>query len=86
MRSRAVLAGAVGAILATAAVEAQPAANRDWEYHGGPASDRFSPLTQITPANVGGLKEVWRFPMGAGGLETQPVMIGRTVYLVTVGR
>jgi quinoprotein glucose dehydrogenase len=58
----------------------------DWAYHGGGAADRYSPLAQITPANVTGLKEAWRFAMPAGGLETQPIMIGHTAYVVTTER
>ncbi len=44
------------------------------------------PLSQITPANVGGLKEAWRYPMPAGGLQAQPMMVGRTLYVVTTQR
>jgi quinoprotein glucose dehydrogenase len=62
------------------------ATSTDWAFHGGSASDRYSPLTQITPANVTGLTEAWRFPMEAGGLETQPIKIGDTVYVVTTSR
>jgi quinoprotein glucose dehydrogenase len=62
------------------------ATSTDWAFHGGSASDRYAPLTQITPANVAGLTEAWRFPMEAGGLETQPIKIGDTVYAVTTSR
>lgn len=65
---------------------AQLPVNSDWQYHGGSAVDRFSPLDQITAANVSGLKEAWRFPMAAGGLESQPIKIGDTAYLVTTAR
>ena len=37
------------------------AANVGWETYGGHVSgDRYSPLTQITKANVGRLKLAWR--------------------------
>jgi quinoprotein glucose dehydrogenase len=65
---------------------AQAPSASDWQYHGGDAVDRFSPLDQVTPANVAQLKEAWRFPMEAGGLESQPIKIGDTVYLVTTTR
>jgi quinoprotein glucose dehydrogenase len=71
------------AILTAASAHGQQA---DWSYHGGPASDRYSPLSQITPANVTGLKEAWRFPMDRGGLQSQPLVIGRTVYAPTTTR
>ena len=77
--------GALATAMTTAGAYAQ-AANTDWLYHGGSAVDRYSPLTQITPANVTGLKEVWRFPMPPGGLETQPLKVGNTVYVVTTER
>lgn len=58
----------------------------DWHYNGGTSGDHYAPLSQITPANVAGLKEVWRYPMPAGGLQAQPMMIGRTLYVVTTQR
>jgi len=50
-----------------------------------PASQRHSPLAQITPANVGRLELAWRFPTGAmrGGHEGAPLVAGDTLYLVT---
>src|SRR5690348_6549069 len=36
-----------------------------WEYWGGdPGGKRFSPLKQITPANVGNLVRAWEFHTG----------------------
>jgi len=58
----------------------------DWLYNGGFNNDHYAPLSQITPANVGRLKEAWRYPMPAGGLQAQPMMIGRTLYVVTTQR
>jgi len=81
---------AIGSALALAfsmpAMAAPDPASADWLYHGGGASARYSALTQITPANVSGLKEAWRFPMPAGGLESQPIKIGDTVYVITTNR
>ncbi|HET8749807.1 MAG TPA: PQQ-binding-like beta-propeller repeat protein, partial [Sphingomicrobium sp.] len=43
----------------------------DWpEYGGTNAAWRFSPLTQITPENVGKLRKVWE--VHTGGLPTNP--------------
>ena len=55
-------------------------------YSGNYSGQRHSLLTQITPANVIGLKEAWRFPMEAGGLESQPIKVGHTVYVITTTR
>ena len=49
-------------------------------------AQRFSRLSQITPANVDGLEEVWRIRLGMmpegkiGALEATPLMIGDTLY------
>ena len=58
-----------------------------------PAGTRFSPLTQITPANVSRLKVAWVYHMkpGAGAprsggfhpSEDQPLVVGSTMYVVT---
>jgi quinoprotein glucose dehydrogenase len=57
----------------------------DWPVYGGDArSDRYSPLTQITPHNVGKLELVWRVDIAeAGDPETNPLIIGRTLYAFT---
>jgi len=59
----------------------------DWTTWGGDAAgSRFSPLDQLTPANVGGLKPAWTFhfgpgPKGApGALEGTPLKLGDTLY------
>jgi quinoprotein glucose dehydrogenase len=58
----------------------------DWTYHGGAGVQRYSALTQITPANVSTLKEAWRFKMAAGGLESQPTIVGGVAYMLTTDR
>src|ERR1700734_2218898 len=59
-----------------------PAARIDWAaYNGGVTGDHYSPLKQITTANVRQLKEAWRFDAGAnGGVQTNPLIVGRTLY------
>lgn len=59
----------------------------DWAAFGNDqGGQRFSPLTQIDPGNVGKLQVAWEAdtgPMGpgpAGGLEVVPIMIGTTLY------
>jgi quinoprotein glucose dehydrogenase len=72
--------------LAFALTAQGPQSNVDWEYSGGPAQDHYSPLAQITRENVGRLTEAWRFTMPAGGSQSQPMMIGSTLYVLTTER
>ncbi|HWE47799.1 MAG TPA: membrane-bound PQQ-dependent dehydrogenase, glucose/quinate/shikimate family [Caulobacteraceae bacterium] len=71
----------------------------DWIYYGRTASgDRFSPLTQITPANVSGLKEAWRMRTGdmpkpgenskghEFNFEATPIKVGDALYFCTPHR
>ncbi len=59
----------------------------DWPAYGGTyAARRYSPLGQITPANVTRLERAWTFRTGdlpeeKWGAETTPLKIGDTVYL-----
>jgi quinoprotein glucose dehydrogenase len=72
----------------------------EWPTYGhDPGGTRFSPLTQITPANVGKLQVAWRYHMrprkadagGNGGDrrsgfamgETTPVVAGGVMYITT---
>jgi quinoprotein glucose dehydrogenase len=62
-------------------------ASGDWlNYGNDPGGKRFSPLGQITPANVQKLKVAWSVPLGddapgvAQGLEVTPLKIADTVY------
>lgn len=69
----------------------------EWPVFGGdPGAQRFSPLDEITPANVARLKKAWEWetaevPMtdSAGGqispgpFEATPIMLGDTLYLPT---
>ena len=62
-------------------------ADEDWAAYGRSlAGTRYSPLHQITPANVGKLKEAWVFhtgdlPKKRWGAETTPLKIGNRIYL-----
>lgn len=72
----------------------------DWQFYGRtPKGDRFSPLDQITPANVGRLQVAWMTRTGdtmrpgedVGGtdaghefnFEATPIKIGDTLYVCT---
>jgi quinoprotein glucose dehydrogenase len=66
----------------------------DWPDYGGTnAAWRFSPLTQITPANVGKLTKVWEVHTGGlptdpdylklSGTENTPLKVGNLLYTCT---
>jgi quinoprotein glucose dehydrogenase len=59
----------------------------EWPVYGGSnASDRYSPLREITPANVAGLEEAWRFDTGeSGGFQVNPIVIHGVMYSPTPG-
>src|SRR5476651_1145027 len=53
-------------------------------------ANRYSPLTQITPANVGTLQQVWSVHIKPAGFtgpmredEAIPIVIGNTMYLAS---
>ena len=77
-------ARALGLMLAVA-LGATLSAQREWrDYAGGPDSSRYVAATQITKANVSGLKEVWRFETPDGGrLQTTPLVVDGTMYVVS---
>jgi len=66
----------------------------DWTAYGGTErATRYSPLTQITPQNVGRLKLAWTYRTGdlpaaadaqtAWTFEATPLKVGDTLYLCT---
>ncbi|GEJ57716.1 alcohol dehydrogenase [Anaeromyxobacter diazotrophicus] len=61
------------------------AAGGDWPtYNGSYAGDRFSPLAEITSANVSGLKPICTFDTGdKGAFQVGPVVVGGVMYLTT---
>ncbi|WP_415418991.1 glucose/quinate/shikimate family membrane-bound PQQ-dependent dehydrogenase [Acetobacter malorum] len=71
--------------------DAQDAADADWPAYGRTQfGDRYSPLKQITPANVSGLKVAWVFrthdlktPNDPGEFtdEVTPIKVRDTLYL-----
>ena len=69
-----------------------PAQARDgeWHHYGNlQAGRRYSPLTQITPANVGALTESWTYSLGkepngeAAPFQATPLKIGEKLYFCT---
>ncbi len=75
------VAGMSGLLLALVLLAAAPASS--WEYWGGDSGgQRFSPLAQITPANVGDLVRAWQFH--TGDLEARaPALMARTKFEAT---
>src|SRR3954469_15878976 len=70
-----------------AAAPAQPQPT-DWPSTGNdPGSMKYSPLTQITPANVSQLAVAWTYDMGvpAAGYTITPIVINRVMYLPVNG-
>ena len=66
-------------------VLAAGAASADWpHYGGGPGQTRYSPLTGITPANVGRLRVAWTYDTGdafpGSEMQCQPVVAHGVLY------
>ncbi len=63
----------------------EPLPRTDWPVYGGQAAGQhYSALKQINRGNVQQLHEVWRFDAAeAGGLETNPIIVGRTLFAYT---
>jgi glucose dehydrogenase len=75
------VAGCVCLAVAFAAADGQ-----DWPFHDHDAGgQRFSPLEQITPANVAALQPAWTFDTGVTGIQVTPLVVGGIMY-VTAGR
>ena len=57
----------------------------EWHtYSGTFASHRYSPLTQISTANVASLRPVWMYqPSGAGPLEGTPIVVNGVMYVTS---
>lgn len=54
----------------------------DWRtYNGSDSGNRYSPLTQITRANVGALAVKWVYPMPHFGLEVTPLAADGVLYV-----
>ena len=60
-------------------------ASAGWPVYGGQSTNQhYSSLTQINRSNVNKLKVAWTYDTGEEGiLETNPVVVGRTLYAYT---
>ena len=79
-------------LIASGVLAADP--DGGWSAYGGDAGGtRYSPLSQITPANVGELRVAWIFRTGELGqgvrdwdrsaFEATPILYDKTLYLTT---
>src|SRR4051812_24929916 len=80
-----------GPAFAPAADSSDPhatAGDADWQgYNNTLAGDRFSPLREITPANVASLRPRCTFRLGErAAMESGPVVIGGTLYVTSARR
>jgi quinoprotein glucose dehydrogenase len=74
-----------GALLGAFLLRALPA-QTDWPAYGhDPGGMRYSPLKQITAANVATLRRTWTYHTGEEGrqFETTPIVVGDRMYLST---
>jgi quinoprotein glucose dehydrogenase len=56
-------------------------------YGGQVEGDHYSSLSQINRSNVQRLKQAWTFDAAEeGGLETNPIIIGRTLFAYTASQ
>src|SRR6185369_8673807 len=50
-------------------------------YSGNYLGHRFSPLTQLTPANVGGLRVKWAYQFPGGRTQVSPLVVDGVMYV-----
>lgn len=63
-------------------ITVKPPQPGDWiTYNGDYSGNRFSPLKQITTANVAALKLKWVFPMSYFGIESTPIASDGVLYV-----
>ena len=63
-------------------ISIEPSQSGDWlTYNGTYSANRYSPLKEITTANVTALKLKWVFPMSYFGIETTPLAVGGVLYV-----
>src|SRR5262245_11390586 len=86
-RRAAATVAAVAAIVvvSVAGQDREPSRSTEWPVYGGSAAnDRYSPLREITAANVDRLEEAWRFDTGeTGGFQVNPIVVRGVMYSPT---
>ena len=89
--SRLTMGVAVAAVLAGTSAAQKQSGPTDWPASNySETGNRYSPLDQITPANVATLQPAWRFHLKPAGYtgplkldEAIPVVIGNTMYIAS---
>lgn len=77
-KTRLLILAAIGAATLTSQALAQ---NIDWPSYGGDqGGTRYSTLTQIGRHNVDRLQQAWRLDVAAIAMQTQPIVIDRTLF------
>jgi alcohol dehydrogenase (cytochrome c) len=73
------------AVQADSAMRTAMADSGSWPSYGRDyTNQRYSPLTQLTPANVSGLKLAWKYKTGVPhAFETSPIVVDGTMYIST---
>ncbi|MFT4012753.1 MAG: membrane-bound PQQ-dependent dehydrogenase, glucose/quinate/shikimate family [Paracoccus sp. (in: a-proteobacteria)] len=75
-----------GAFPAARGIQYAGAVGEDWPYFGGDnGGGRFSPLDQITPANVTQLERVWTGSVQRPATNATPLKVGDALYLCASG-
>ncbi|HWI84890.1 MAG TPA: PQQ-binding-like beta-propeller repeat protein [Sphingomonas sp.] len=79
------LIGAAGVLLGFQG-KPRSASTVDWRHYEGDAgAAHYSPLTQITPANVARLSVAWRYDLGSGTSVANPLIVDGIAYLIGGG-
>ena len=77
---RLILGIAAIGVLLSGGLSAQ--SGNDWpSVAGDPGAMKYSPVAEITPANVSRLKEAWRYDAGGPA----PIVVNNTMYVVSSG-
>src|SRR5271170_1824884 len=71
--------------LSVAIVSGQQASVGWKDYLGGPDGSHYSPLKQITPANVGKLEVAWTYDPGDGTSVFCPLVVDNIAYISAKG-
>jgi glucose dehydrogenase/type 1 glutamine amidotransferase len=71
-----------GASLAPAAGPTRAISENEWPSHDGdPGGQRFSPLKQITAANVATLEKAWTVDTGATNIQVTPLVVDGRMFV-----
>ena len=67
----------------TKAILGQAATGKQWPTYGGTYDEqRYSPLTGITPANIGSLGVAWTYEFSTShGVEATPIVVEGVIYV-----